>query len=92
MTRIDTVYRVGGDEVSWREAGDEIVVLNTVSSVYFGLGGSGARLWRHLAEGATAREMVAVLTADAPAERARAAADLDAFLVTLLGYRLIQPS
>jgi hypothetical protein len=88
----DTVYRVRGDDISWREAGDEIVVLNTVSSVYFGLGGSGARLWRHLAEGATTQEMIAVLSADAPAVRARAASDLDAFLDALLGHRLIQRS
>jgi coenzyme PQQ synthesis protein D (PqqD) len=90
--QVDTVYRIGGDEVAWREAGDEIVVLHTVSSVYFGLGGSGARLWRRLAEGATAEELVAVLTAGAPAETARATADLDAFLEALLGHRLIQRS
>jgi hypothetical protein len=90
--RDDPVYRVGRDDISWREAGDEIVVLHTVSSVYFGLGGSGARLWRHLADGATAGELVAVLTAEAPTEHARVADDVEAFLGALLGHRLIQPS
>ena len=90
--RAETVYRAGRADISWREAGDEIVILDTASSVYFGLDRSGALLWRHLTEGATAGELVAVLTTATTVDSARAAGDLDAFLAALLRHRLIQRS
>jgi hypothetical protein len=76
--------------VVWRAAGDEIIVLDTVSSVYFGLDRAGALLWTHLVGGATAVDLVAVLVAAEPVDRARATVDVTDFLDALLGHGLIQ--
>jgi hypothetical protein len=84
------VYRVRPDGVVWRAAGEETVLLDTESSVYFGLDRGGSLLWRHLAEGATVAELVAALVATAPAERVRAAGDVADFVNALLHHGLIQ--
>lgn len=86
------VYRIGGAGVIWREAGDEVVILDTASAVYFGLDRSGARLWRSLVHGATAAELVAILAGDTTADPERVAADVAAFLDSLHGYGLIRPA
>ena len=88
--RTDDVFRVGAPGVVWRAAGDEIIVLDTVSSVYFGLDRAGALLWTHLVGGATAVDLVAVLVAAEPVDQARATVDVTDFLDALLGHGLIQ--
>jgi hypothetical protein len=84
------VYRVRPDGVVWRAAGDEMVLLDTQSSVYFGLDRWGSFLWTHLAEGATVADLVAALAATAPIERVRAAGDVAEFVDALLHHGLIQ--
>ncbi|SCF27939.1 PqqD family protein [Micromonospora mirobrigensis] len=87
-----TVYRIGQQHAAWREAGDEIVVLDTRNSVYFGLDRSAALLWRRLLDGATADELTEALAATAPVERERAADDVTRFLSELDGHGLLQRS
>jgi hypothetical protein len=84
------VFRVGTPAVVWRAAGEEIIVLDTVNSVYFGLDRAGALLWTHLANGATAVDLVTALVAAEPVDQARATVDVTDFLDTLLGHGLIQ--
>jgi len=84
------VYRLRPTGVAWRAAGEEIVVLDTESAVYFGLDRSGSLLWTHLAAGATVADLVAALVATEPVEPDRAAGDVDAFVDALLRHRLIQ--
>lgn len=84
------VHRATRDGVLWRAAGEEIVILDTNGSVYFGLDRSGAMLWRRLVDGATTAELVAVLSATAPVEPGRAAADVERFLRELRQYGLLQ--
>lgn len=86
------VHRAARDGVAWRAAGDEIVILDTNGSVYFGLDRSGALLWRRLVDGATTAELVAALAATAPVDPARATADVDRFLGELRQYGLLQPA
>ncbi|AVT33547.1 hypothetical protein C6361_33485 [Plantactinospora sp. BC1] len=88
----EPVYRVAPAGTAWRRAGDEIVVLDTTSSVYFGLDRSGALLWSRLVDGATSTELVAALTADTPVPAERAVADVRRFLDALLHHGLIQPT
>jgi hypothetical protein len=93
MTRqADALYRVHEKNVAWRAAGDEIVILDLATSVYYGLDPSGALLWHHLLRSATADDLVRALRAESPADPQRVAPDVDAFLAELLRYRLIYRS
>jgi hypothetical protein len=84
------VYRMRPAGVVWRAAGEEIVLLDTESSVYFGLDRLGSLLWTQLAEGATEADLVAALVATAPVEPVRAAGDVAEFVDALLHHGLIQ--
>ncbi|MET8091470.1 PqqD family peptide modification chaperone [Micromonospora sp. NPDC005220] len=85
-----TVYRVRGDRVAWRAAGDETVLLDLRQSVYLALDRSAAMLWPHLMAGATAAELAEVLAERGPVELERAAADVAAFLAELEAIDLIE--
>ncbi|MFJ2081955.1 PqqD family protein [Micromonospora chokoriensis] len=85
-----TVYRVRGDRVAWRAARDETVLLDIRQSVYMALDRSGAMLWPHLMEGATAAELAEVLAERGPVELERATADVHAFLAELEAIDLIE--
>ncbi|MFJ6197298.1 PqqD family protein [Micromonospora sp. NPDC092111] len=89
MKQQETVHRVDPARVAWRVAGDEVVVLDTSRSVYFGLDRPGALLWRRLVDGATHADLVAALLDDAPEGRDRAAADVAAFLDDLRRHGLL---
>ncbi|MFF5171783.1 PqqD family protein [Micromonospora sp. NPDC000089] len=85
-----TVYRIAPQGAAWRQAGEEIVVLDTATSVYYGLDPAAARLWRRLADGATSAELAEALAADTDETPERVAADVDRFLAELDGYGLLQ--
>ncbi|MFG1919847.1 PqqD family protein [Micromonospora sp. NPDC048898] len=89
MTEQEIVHRVDPDRVAWRVAGEEVVVLDTSNSVYFGLGATGALLWQRLVTGATSTELVTALVETAPVDRERARADVAAFLADLRGHGLL---
>ncbi|WP_444951683.1 PqqD family protein [Micromonospora ureilytica] len=89
MTQHEVVHRVDPDRVAWRDAGDEVVVLDTANSVYFGLDAAGALLWQRLVAGATSTELVSALQETAPVDRERARADVAAFLEDLRGHGLL---
>ncbi|MFG1866474.1 PqqD family protein [Micromonospora arborensis] len=89
MTQHELVHRVDPDRVAWRMAGDEVVVLDTANSVYFGLDAAGALLWQRLVAGATSTELVTALEETAAVDRERARADVAAFLQDLHGHGLL---
>jgi hypothetical protein len=75
--------RIRGTDLSWRELDETVVVLDLKASRYLSLTGTGAFLWRLLAQGTTVDAMtVAVLdefdVADATARR-----DVEAFVADL---------
>jgi hypothetical protein len=39
-----------GDDVTWCDIQDEVVILNVDTGVYFGLEGAGGQMWRELVE------------------------------------------
>ena len=80
--------RVGGPGVAWRETADEIVVLDLERSVYFGLNGTGASLWRRLTSAATRADLIQHLRSQGAAE-ARATQDVDDFVAQLDRYGLL---
>lgn len=71
------------NDLDWREIGDEIVVLDLRGAVYFAVQGSGAILWRRLAETASRDRLVEALVNTYGIDTARAGGDVDEFLTTL---------
>ncbi len=79
---------VGGPGVAWRETAGEIVVLDLDGSVYFGLNGTAASLWRQLTQSATRSDLVRQLRAQG-ADETRSTQDADSFLAELDRYGLL---
>jgi hypothetical protein len=71
------------DDLDWREIDDEIVALDTRDSVYLAVQGSGALVWRLLAESTTRGRLVEALVERYGIDSTRATVDVDAFLATL---------
>ena len=77
------------DELEWREIDSDIVILDGRDATYLTLNGSGALLWRMLADSATRDELVEALLGVYDVDHSRAAADTDAFLATLAEQGLL---
>ena len=89
---MNTTYRVR-DEATWHELDGEIVVLDTAESVYYSIGGVGAKLWPMLVQGATRDSLVDHITStfpDVPAQDA--ATDVDEFIESCFGNGLVEKS
>jgi hypothetical protein len=71
------------DNLDWREIGDEIVALDAEAAQYLAVQGSGALVWRMLAESTTRNGLVDALVESYAIESTRATADVDEFLATL---------
>ena len=70
-------------DLDWRDIDDEIVALDTQGAVYLAVQGSGALLWRLLGDTTTRDRLVDALVKTYDIDEARAADDVDEFLVTL---------
>jgi hypothetical protein len=86
---VDAHWRVGGPGVAWRETSGEIVVLDLRGSLYFGLNGTAAKLWRRLTSSAHRAELVEQLQT-LGADEVRAARDVDDFVAQLDRYGLLE--
>jgi hypothetical protein len=78
-----------GHDLDWREIHDEIVALDGRNAVYLALEGSGALLWRLLAESTTRHGLVQALITTSGIDAPCAAADVDEFLSTLNEHGLL---
>jgi hypothetical protein len=76
----DRPIRLRPGAVTWHEADGEVIALDLHSSEYLGVNPAGAALWARLVDGATEKELVAVLTHAYGIDGERAAADVRAFL------------
>lgn len=85
MTRL----RLRMNDLQWREVDDEIVALEGQRSRYLAANGSGALLWRMLAQGATRDELAAALMEAYGIEAEVAAADTDRFVEQLRSEGLL---
>ena len=79
----DEVIKLRSVDLAWQVVDGEIVVLDTRSSLYLALKGSGAVLWPHLAEGSTRRHLVSVLAQEYGIPADRADRDVEAFVGSL---------
>jgi coenzyme PQQ synthesis protein D (PqqD) len=82
--------RLREDELSWRRIDTEIVAVDAANSVYLGANESGAVLWALLVEGTTRAELATALQERYGIDRARAEADVDAFIGSLENRGLLR--
>jgi hypothetical protein len=78
-----TMLQLRATDLDWREIDEDIVILDGRDASYLTLNGSGALLWRTLADGATRDELIGVLLAAYEVDATTAGSDADAFLDNL---------
>ena len=81
-----TRYRPAGPGVIMKDFGDELVVANLDTGLFYSLGGSAIALWEWLSEGRTLHEIEAAYPDDA-----RAAPAVAAFAAQLVMEVLLRP-
>jgi len=84
-----TEIRLNDVAVSWREVDGEIIALQHASSEYISTNGTGALLWRLLAEGTSRDQLIGLIVGTFGIDLEQAAADADAFLDTLAARGLL---
>ena len=76
-------------QVMSRLVGDETVLLDIASGVYFGLDGVGKRIWESVAEGQSLAQTIAVITREFEVDEAQAQADVIEFTNDLVERGLL---
>lgn len=76
-------------QVMSRPVGDETVLLDLASGVYFGLDGVGQRIWELVAEGQSLSQAAAIIVEEYDVEESRAEADVLEFASDLVERGLL---
>jgi hypothetical protein len=76
-------------DVQARRFDDELVVLDLARGEYFSLDEVGSKVWEGLAAGRTLEDIVAAFALEYEADAPRIAGDVLAFVVELVGKRLL---
>ncbi len=76
-------------QVMSRLVGDETVLLDLESGLYFGLDGVGKRIWESIGEGRTLGEAAAIIVAEYEVGAAQAEADVIDFTRNLVARGLL---
>ncbi len=76
--------------LAWRQAGDEVVVLDLVAGSYHALNAAGALLWERLAGWTTAGQLAGVLVSRYALTPAAAALDVVSFLAACADAGLLE--
>jgi Coenzyme PQQ synthesis protein D (PqqD) len=77
------------ESLLWREVEDEVIVLDKRTWNYMGINGSGALLWKEIARGASATDLVKRLCERYEIDEQTASADVNAFLGMLERHELL---
>jgi hypothetical protein len=77
-------------QVVSRLVGDETVILNLESGMYFGLDGVGKRIWESIEAGNSLTEIVSMIAAEYDVEAQQAEGDLLEFVTELVERGLLQ--
>lgn len=72
------------------QMGEEAVLLNLESGLYFGLDPVGSKIWGHLKQGLTGREICALTVREFGVPQAQVEGDLRSFLADMLGSGLVE--
>lgn len=78
------------EDVLSRDLDGEAVLLDLRSGKYFGLNGTGARVWSLLKDGLERPQIASVLCEEFEVDEERARADVDAFIAALIERGLIR--
>lgn len=78
------------DELSWRQVGDEVIVLDLRSNAYLSINETGTALWEMLVNGSTPATMSERLMSEFSVDEDRARADVEAFVAMLTERDLLQ--
>lgn len=81
--------KIRDDDLSWRQVGDEVIVLDLRSNAYLSINQSGTTLWEMLVDGSTPATMAARLVSDFGVEEHRARTDVDEFVTMLEDRELL---
>jgi Coenzyme PQQ synthesis protein D (PqqD) len=81
--------RIRDEDLSWRQVGDEVIVLDLRSNSYLSINESGTALWQMLVDGSTPEGMTARLTTDYGLDQDTAQSDVDAFVAMLTDLGLL---
>jgi Coenzyme PQQ synthesis protein D (PqqD) len=84
--------RLRNDDLEWREADGEILVLDRRVERYFSVTGAGAVLWPLLCDGSTAEGLAARLVEHYGIGERQARADVAQFVACLVSDGLLAPS
>ena len=76
-------------QVMSRLVGDETVLLDLASGMYFGVDGVGQRIWEAVAEGQSLGQAAAVISAEYDVDEARAQKDVIEFASDLVARGLL---
>jgi hypothetical protein len=82
--------RLRRDDIEWREADGEVLVLDRRRGRYLGVNRSGAPLWLELAGGTSEESLVSTLADAHGLGRERAQADVSTFLRWLEDQGLLE--
>ena len=78
------------EDVMWRDLGDEVVILNLATGIYFSMAGVGRRFWELVTAGVTARdELLRRMAAEYEVDAAELKRDLDSLVNDLAAEGLI---
>jgi Coenzyme PQQ synthesis protein D (PqqD) len=72
--------RTRRDDLAWRKAGDEVVILDLAASGYHALNPSGSLLWERLSDWVAGDELAGLLASAFGLTPAEAASDVAQFL------------
>ena len=87
--QLDTKLSIPSQVMS-RLVGDETVLLDLASGIYFGLDGVGKRIWETVAEGRSLEETASVITSEFEVEEAQAQQDVIEFAKDLVERGLLE--
>ena len=77
-------------QVMSRLVGDETILMDLSTGIYFGLDGVGKRIWETIAEGRNLKAVAAVIVAEFEVDEARAQDDVVEFVSDLVERGLLQ--
>ena len=76
-------------QVMSRLVGDETVLLDLASGIYFGLDGVGKRIWESVSEGNSLNQTIAIIVAEFKVDEKQAQTDVIEFVSSLVERRLL---
>lgn len=90
--RPEEPLRLRNEDLAWRQAGDEVVILNAATGLYLTLNQTARGLWDQLAAGTTPAALAQTLVDRHGVDRAQALADVARFLDSLDRLGILEPA